>query len=142
MANLIRYIPTQTLMFAVKHTIATDIASRATDCNKFQQSCIAGAIAGAVSLGALYPLDLARNRLTLDTYMRTTPHRLYDGLRDVYVKTWRAEGVTGLYRGLFVSLAGVVVYRGLFFGLYDHFKVEIFGDNVGYLASFVVGYGR
>ena len=37
-------------------------------------------------------------------------------------KTWRSDGVSGIYRGFGVSVTGIFIYRGLFFGLYDFFK--------------------
>ena len=31
----------------------------------------------------------------------------------------RADGIAGLYRGFVISCVGIVVYRGLYFGLFD-----------------------
>jgi solute carrier family 25 (adenine nucleotide translocator) protein 4/5/6/31 len=129
-------------MFAVKHNIQADVAKQAKDCNKFVQSCIAGGTAGAVALGLFYPLDLVRNRVTLDTKILNKPQRLYAGITDAFTQTLRTDGILGLYRGLVVSLVGVVVYRGLFFGLYDHFKGQVFHDKMGFFESFVMGYGK
>jgi solute carrier family 25 (adenine nucleotide translocator) protein 4/5/6/31 len=34
-------------------------------------------------------------------------------------KTYAADGIKGLYRGLFVALGSIFIYRGLYFGIYD-----------------------
>jgi solute carrier family 25 (adenine nucleotide translocator) protein 4/5/6/31 len=43
-------------------------------------------------------------------------------LLDVYRKTLASDGIAGLYRGFAISCAGIVVYRGLYFGIYDSLK--------------------
>lgn len=60
---------------------------------------------------------------------------------DVYRKTLATDGIAGLYRGFVISCVGIVVYRGLYFGLYDSLKPALgpYADN--FLASFVLGWG-
>ena len=57
-------------------------------------------------------------------------------------KTHSSDGVAGLYRGFVISCVGIVVYRGLYFGLYDSIKpVLLVGDLEGnFLASFLLGW--
>jgi hypothetical protein len=38
---------------------------------------------------------------------------------DVYKQTLATDGVRGLYRGYTPSVVGIIIYRGLYFGLYD-----------------------
>ncbi|PHT67122.1 ADP,ATP carrier protein, mitochondrial [Capsicum annuum] len=38
---------------------------------------------------------------------------------DVYRKTLTSDGVAGLYRGFNISCVRIIVYRGLYFGMYD-----------------------
>ena len=38
---------------------------------------------------------------------------------DVYKKTLASDGIAGLYRGFVPSVVGIIVYRGLYFGVYD-----------------------
>jgi len=61
--------------------------------------------------------------------------RQFSGLTDVYKKTLASDGLIGLYRGFVPSVAGIVVYRGLYFGLYDSlskstilFLLDVFGS--------------
>ena len=68
--------------------------------------------------------------------------RQFNGLVDVYRKTIASDGVAGLYRGFAISCVGIIVYRGLYFGLYDSIKpVLLVGSLEGnFLASFMLGW--
>merc|ERR1711881_361136 len=61
----------------------------------------------------------------------------------VYKKTLATDGIAGLYRGFVPSVVGIVVYRGLYFGMYDSLKpVVLTGSLQGnFLASFLLGWG-
>lgn len=48
--------------------------------------------------------------------------RQFNGMIDVYKKTLATDGIAGLYRGFNISCVGIIVYRGLYFGLYDSLK--------------------
>jgi len=63
-------------------------------------------------------MDLARTRLTADV----TASRHYRGLVDCLVQTRRLEGFAGLYKGLFISLAGIMPYLAISLSLYDTMK--------------------
>lgn len=69
--------------------------------------------------------------------------RQFNGLVDVYKKTLASDGIAGLYRGFGPSVLGIVVYRGLYFGMYDSIKpVLLVGPLEGsFLASFLLGWG-
>jgi solute carrier family 25 (adenine nucleotide translocator) protein 4/5/6/31 len=101
-------------------------------------------MAGATSLLFVYSLDYARTRLANDNKnAKTGGARQFNGLIDVYKKTLATDGIAGLYRGFGPSVAGIVVYRGLYFGLYDSIKpVILVGPLEGnFLASFLLGWG-
>jgi solute carrier family 25 (adenine nucleotide translocator) protein 4/5/6/31 len=68
--------------------------------------------------------------------------RQFNGLVDVYRKTLASDGIAGLYRGFGPSVLGIVVYRGLYFGMYDSIKpVLLVGPLEGnFLASFLLGW--
>ena len=41
----------------------------------------------------------------------------------------KTDGIAGLYRGFNISCVGIIVYRGLYFGMYDSLKpVVLTGD--------------
>ena len=45
------------------------------------------------------------------------------------MKTTRRTGLFSLYGGFFVSVQGIVVYRGAYFGLFDTAKAVLFPDE-------------
>ena len=99
--------------------------------------------AGATSLLFVYSLDYARTRLANDAKnAKKGGERQFNGLVDVYKKTLASDGIAGLYRGFMPSVVGIVVYRGLYFGMYDSIKpVVLVGALEGnFLASFLLGW--
>jgi len=142
LANVVRYFPTQALNFAFKDKIKIMFNSKPTDSYtmKFSKNIASGGFAGAMSLTFVYSLDYARTKLANDLKGKGGGERQYNGLVDVYRKTIATDGVPGLYRGFVISCVGIVVYRGLYFGLYDSIKPILLGDDAGLLASFMLGY--
>lgn len=89
----------------------------------FAANMASGGLAGSVSLAFVYSLDFARTKLTNDLKSsKKGGEKQYAGLVDVYKKTIATDGVAGLYRGFVISCVGIVIYRGLYFGLYDTVK--------------------
>jgi len=82
-----------------------------------------GSAAGATTSLFLYHLDYARTRLATDAIeSQASSKRQFKGLLDVYRKTLSSDGLAGLYRGFGVSIIGITLYRGLYFGIYDTMK--------------------
>lgn len=96
----------------------------------FAGNLASGGAAGASSLLFVYSLDYARTRLANDAKAaKKGGERQFNGLIDVYKKTIKSDGVAGLYRGFNISCVGIIVYRGLYFGMYDSLKpVVLVGD--------------
>jgi len=89
----------------------------------FAGNLASGGAAGASSLLFVYSLDYARTRLANDAKSsKGGGERQFNGLFDVYKKTLASDGIGGLYRGFVISCVGIVVYRGLYFGMYDSLK--------------------
>lgn len=147
-ANVIRYFPTQALNFAFK-----DYFKRVFGFKKdrdgywawFAGNMASGGCAGALSLAFVYSLDYARTRLANDakSSKKGGGERQFNGMIDVYKKTIASDGVAGLYRGFAISCVGIIVYRGLYFGMYDSIKpVLLTGDLAdSFLAAFMLGWG-
>ncbi|RAK99057.1 putative mitochondrial ADP,ATP carrier protein (Ant) [Aspergillus ibericus CBS 121593] len=145
-ANVIRYFPTQALNFAFRDTYKSMFSYKKErdGYTKWMMGNLAsGGAAGATSLLFVYSLDYARTRLANDAKSaKGGGDRQFNGLVDVYKKTLASDGIAGLYRGFGPSVAGIVVYRGLYFGMYDSIKpVVLVGALEGnFLASFLLGW--
>jgi len=145
LANVIRYFPTQALNFAFK-----DHFKRMFGFSKekdgywvwFAGNLASGGAAGASSLLFVYSLDFARTRLANDNKSaKKGGSRQFNGLVDVYRQTLKTDGVAGLYRGFVISCVGIIVYRGLYFGVYDSVKPLLpkqYQNN--FLVSFMLGW--
>lgn len=98
----------------------------------FAGNLASGGAAGASSLCFVYSLDYARTRLANDAKAakKGGGDRQFNGLVDVYRKTMATDGIAGLYRGFNISCVGIIVYRGLYFGLYDSVKPVVLTGNL------------
>eukprot|EP01119_Soliformovum_irregulare_P008361 TRINITY_DN21483_c0_g1_i1.p2 TRINITY_DN21483_c0_g1~~TRINITY_DN21483_c0_g1_i1.p2 ORF type:complete len:313 (-),score=112.23 TRINITY_DN21483_c0_g1_i1:113-1051(-) len=146
LANVIRYFPTQALNFAFK-----DYFKRIFGYNQqrdgytkyFLGNIASGGAAGACSLFFVYSLDYARTRLANDNKSaKKGGERQFNGLVDVYRKTMATDGIAGLYRGFVISCVGIIVYRGLYFGMYDSLKPILLTGNMknSFVGSFFLGW--
>lgn len=147
-ANVIRYFPTQALNFAFKDHFKRMFGYKKEKDGYwmwFAGNMASGGAAGACSLAFVYSLDYARTRLANDakSSKKGGGERQFNGLVDVYRKTLATDGIAGLYRGFVISCVGIVVYRGLYFGMYDSIKPVLLTvaleDN--FLAAFMLGWG-
>ncbi|XP_073009748.1 ADP,ATP carrier protein ER-ANT1 [Typha latifolia] len=145
-ANVIRYFPTQAFNFAFKGYFKSIFG-----CQKEKDGYLkwlagnvaSGSAAGATTSSLLYHLDYARTRLGTDAIeCRANSQRQFKGMLDVYRKTLASDGIAGLYRGFGVSIFGITLYRGLYFGIYDTMKPTVLiGPLEGnFLASFALGW--
>ncbi|KAJ3113058.1 ADP/ATP carrier protein [Phlyctochytrium bullatum] len=144
-ANVIRYFPTQALNFAFKDYFKRmfGFKKEANYWKWFAGNLASGGLAGASSLLFVYSLDYARTRLANDSKSaKKGGERQFNGLIDVYRKTLATDGIAGLYRGFVISCVGIIVYRGLYFGLYDSVKpVVLTGAWEGNFGiSFALGF--
>lgn len=144
--NVLRYFPTQAFNFAFKDYFKVLIGFKKEEnyWKWFGGNIASGAAAGASSMLIVYSLDYARTRLASDakSSVKGGGERQFNGILDVYKKTLKSDGILGLYRGFTPSVAGIVVYRGLYFGVYDSLKpvVLVGGLQGNFFASFALGY--
>jgi solute carrier family 25 (mitochondrial adenine nucleotide translocator), member 4/5/6/31 len=141
LANVIRYFPTQALNFAFKDTIKGLFPkyNQNTEFWKFFGTNLAsGGLAGASSLCFVYPLDFARTRLAADVGKGTS--REFKGLGDCLVKIAKSDGPIGLYRGFFVSVQGIIIYRAAYFGMFDTAKMMFTkdGKKLNFFAAWAI----
>jgi len=147
LANVIRYFPTQALNFAFKDYFKSLFGYKKEKdgyAKWFAGNLASGGAAGASSLAFVYSLDYARTRLANDNKAaKKGGERQFNGLIDVYRKTLKTDGIAGLYRGFNISCVGIIVYRGLYFGLYDSLKPVLLTGALrdNFAASFLLGWG-
>ncbi|XP_025833010.1 ADP,ATP carrier protein 1 [Agrilus planipennis] len=141
LANVIRYFPTQALNFAFKDhykkLFLGGIDKKKQFWRYFAGNLASGGAAGATSLCFVYPLDYARTRLGAD--VGKAGEREYTGLVDCLLKTVKSDGIVGLYRGFNVSVQGIIMYRGAYFGMFDTFKAFLPDPkNTPVIISFLI----
>jgi len=144
-ANVLRYFPTQALNFAFKDQFKRMFKLSKSDSYalSFGKNIASGGLAGATSLFFVYSLDYARTRLANDNKSaKKGGERQFKGLIDVYSQTMKTDGIQGLYRGFSISCVGIIVYRGLYFGMYDSLKPILLTGNMkdSFLGSFFLGW--
>jgi len=120
-ANCVRYIPTAACNLMFKDTIKRIFPSynKNTHFGMFALTQIAsGAFAGGITNTLVYPLIYVRTALGADI----GKVKKYNGIADCLSKTVKENGVASLYNGIGPSTIGIVVYRGVQFGLQDTLK--------------------
>merc|ERR1719199_1143910 len=132
-----RYFPTQAMNFAFKEKYQKIFVRPREEvgfARWFAGFLAAGGAAGATALTVSYPLEFTYTRLAADTGTahgapvaagQAVRQRQYNGLVDCLAKTVKSDGVRGVYRGYGPSVAGIIVYRAGYFGLYDFSKVYV-----------------
>ncbi|KAL3093714.1 hypothetical protein niasHS_006276 [Heterodera schachtii] len=108
---------------------------------------LAGGLAGSVTFFFIYPLDFSRTRLAVDMG-KDVATREFKGLVDCFAKIAKHDGIIGLYRGFVPSLYYIFLYRSLYYGLFDSFKVFVATtedengtgrESVPFWAAFCIG---
>jgi len=98
-----------------------------------------GAMAGATSQCFVYPLDLARTRLSGDIGKT----KKYRGVIHVMRHTVMYEGgFRALYSGFGISVAGIVPYRAVYFGGYDTLKYLFLNDKPSFWEKWAIAQGN
>jgi len=118
LVNCLRYAPQQGSALAFNDFFKGIFPKKNKDTEFFQymfNNLMAGGLGGATSMVICYPLDFARTRLASDL---TAGKPQFSGIGDCISKTIKQQGITGLYRGTGVSIAGAFVYRAGQLGLY------------------------
>eukprot|EP01112_Ceratiomyxa_fruticulosa_P017026 TRINITY_DN5238_c0_g1_i3.p2 TRINITY_DN5238_c0_g1~~TRINITY_DN5238_c0_g1_i3.p2 ORF type:complete len:335 (+),score=40.38 TRINITY_DN5238_c0_g1_i3:1503-2507(+) len=133
--NAIRPLATQTLNFLLKDKLKLSSFDKKSYWKTFLTNILSGALAGSSSLLFVYPLDTIKTILMCDVKRNGAYH--FQGILDVLKQVLRKNGIEGLYQGFLVSILGIIVYRAVYFGLYD--SIKKFFKVHGVLASFSVG---
>lgn len=74
---------------------------------------------------------------------KTAGERQYTGLVDCIGKTFKSDGLIGLYRGFSVSVQGIIIYRAAYFGFFDTAKGMLPDPkNTPFIISFAIAQVR
>ena len=115
-ATLLRVIPYAGIQYAAYEQIKRFVGDKQGPLKRF----ISGAMAGAISVSCTYPLDLLRARLAVKRGRGTRPEftLLWVEAKELVSR----GGFAALWRGLSVTLAGIVPYAGFSFGTFETLK--------------------
>ena len=130
--NVIRYFPTQALNFSTKDFYCRLLKIETRHNSKlefFLYNLLCGGLAGSTTTCFVHPLDFARTRMAVDLG-RSRSEREYSGLWDCLKKTFKTDGIRGLYSGFGVAFLSIFVYRSLYFGTYDYGKSKILNKGI------------
>jgi len=111
LVNCLRYAPQQGSALAFNDFLndAFPKFNEKTDFWKgFGVKLFSGGLAGALANTICYPFDFARTRLASDIGKGKSK---FNGIADCIASTVRSQGITGLYTGWSVTVAGAFVYR-------------------------------
>jgi len=111
LVNCLRYAPQQGSALAFNDLI-NDMFPKYDSKTQLWQSVssklVSGGLAGAIANTICYPFDFARTRLASDM---NKGGGKFKGIGDCIATTVRQQGITGLYTGWSVTVAGAFVYR-------------------------------
>jgi len=139
-ANCVRYVPTAAFNLMFKDTLKAIFPKvKKDDLVKFAATQIAsGSLAGGLTNTLVYPLIYVRTVLGADL----GKVKQYDNMYDCLKKTVKNGGFFSLYNGIGPSTVGIVVYRGVQFGLQDTIKAfnpwQKETSPIGLLSKFTV----
>jgi solute carrier family 25 (adenine nucleotide translocator) protein 4/5/6/31 len=141
MANVVRYFPTQAFNFAFKDTFKRmfpKVDAKKDFAKALGVNMASGGMAGASSLLIVYPLDFVRTRLAAD--VRKGSEREFTGMFNCLSTIAKRTGFFSLYQGFGVSVQGIIIYRGAYFGLYDTGKSFFLKDekNASVVAKWMI----
>jgi len=109
LVNCLRYAPQQGSALAFNdflNNIFPNYNNKTDFWKGFGVKLFSGGLAGAIANTICYPFDFARTRLASDLGKSK-----FKGIADCILTTVRSQGITGLYTGWSVTVAGAFVYR-------------------------------
>jgi solute carrier family 25 (adenine nucleotide translocator) protein 4/5/6/31 len=132
LVNCLRYAPQQGSALAFNDFLnnAFPKYNDKTDWWKgFGVKLVSGGLAGAIANTICYPFDFARTRLASDVGKGGSK---FKGITDCIVSTVKAQGLTGLYTGWSVTVAGAFVYRAGQLGCFKQIQdMNPYADDKG-----------
>ena len=140
--SVLSVVPTQILNFLLRDRIRKTFKTSPEDSygKCLAYNTLSGVVVDSVGLLASYPFDVVRVKLAADIANSSLGiARQYSGYMNCLKQIVANEGITGLYKGYCVSIAGIAVYRFTYFAFYDLFaSLDLGKDSV--FIKFIIGY--
>jgi solute carrier family 25 (adenine nucleotide translocator) protein 4/5/6/31 len=115
-ANVLRVIPNEAFNYCTKESIQIWVRKHGlVSANNISINFISGSIGAMFTLLFIYPMDFARARLTNDIAGKGS-------IKQYLVRTYKLEGLPGIYRGSVNFFISSAIFRALYFGIFDTFK--------------------
>lgn len=141
LVNCLRYAPQQGSALAFNDFLNNIFPKYNSKTDFWKSTAVklfSGGLAGAVANTICYPFDFARTRLASDV---NKGKGQFNGIMDCIVTTVKNQGITGLYTGWSVTVAGAFVYRagqlGLFKTIQDLNPYQHDKGTLGAISSFI-----
>merc|ERR1712042_415955 len=83
-----------------------------------------GGIAGIIGVSCVFPLDLVKTRLQ-NQKLGPNGEKMYTGMRDCFMKTYKAEGYFGMYRGSAVNILLITPEKAIKLAANDFFRHKL-----------------
>jgi len=140
LVNCLRYAPQQGSALAFNDALGQAFPkyNNTTDFWKSTAvNLVSGGLAGGIANTICYPFDFARTRLASDL----GKNKQFNGIMHCISSTVKSQGISGLYTGWSVTVAGAFVYRagqlGLFKTIQDMNPYQKDKGALGAASSFV-----
>jgi len=136
LVNCIRYAPQQGSALAFNDALNNmfpNYNSKTDFWKSVSVKLFSGGLAGAMGNTICYPFDYARTRLASDLKKGGGQ---FKGIFDCLAVTVRQQGITGLYTGWSVTVAGAFVYRAGQLGLFKQIQdLNPYKDDKGAIGA-------
>lgn len=126
--NCLRIFPQNAINFTIHDKTKSHVLNIFPNLSNTYSSIIGGTISGAISMIAIYPLENARTRLSIQTN-----GQIYKNIFDIFKKV----PLTQLYQGLQTSIIGYAPYNALLFG-FNSYLNGLIHDKTS-TTSFLIG---
>eukprot|EP00755_Sulcionema_specki_P015864 Sspe_Gene.9934::Locus_3338_Transcript_3_3_Confidence_0.600_Length_1321::g.9934::m.9934/K14684/SLC25A23S; solute carrier family 25 (mitochondrial phosphate transporter), member 23/24/25/41 len=124
--NVIKVMPES----AVKYTIFEKLKREWPEHPSLFERFSTGAAAGMIAQAAVYPLDVIKTRIAASERGVYRHELRYGGMvGHVVRRMYKYEGVSVLYKGMGVSLVGMIPYAGVDLAAFDYLKSKYCREN-------------
>jgi solute carrier family 25 (adenine nucleotide translocator) protein 4/5/6/31 len=136
LVNCLRYAPQQGSALAFNDAINNMFPNYDAKHNFYKSlgvKLFSGGLAGAIANTIAYPFDFARTRLASDV---SVGKGQFNGIWDCIWSTTKKQGITGLYTGWGVTVAGAFVYRAGQLGFFKQIQdLNPYAKDKGFLGG-------